>query len=131
MTGRLYVLGLCVAGLVAADARAQTRPPAARVIELSIVARTVKGPDVRSAGRTAGVVRVVQGERVELSWSSDERAILHLHGYNIEVAVEPNGPRSAMTFLARAAGRFPVETHGVGTDKGRHLTLLYVEVTPG
>lgn len=130
MIRRQLLLGLCVAGLSAAAARAQTAPSATRVIELSIVARSVQGPEVRAARRTAGVVRVVQGERIELSWSSDERVVLHLHGYNVEVAVEPNGQRSAMTFLARAAGRFAVETHGVGSDKGRHLTLLYVEVRP-
>jgi hypothetical protein len=71
-------------------------------------------------------VRAVQGDRVELLWSSDRLVTIHLHGYDIETVVEPQG-QGRMTFTAHATGRFPVEIHG-GT--GRHRTLMHVEVHP-
>lgn len=67
-----------------------------------------------------------QGETVELHWSSDRDAILHLHGYGLETRVSPGG-EAVMSFKARAAGRFPVETHDA---EGRHRAVVYVEVHP-
>lgn len=78
-------------------------------------------------GRIAGNVKTVQVQRdeaVELSWSSDRRTDVHLHGYNIEVTVNP-GQTQVMAFWARATGRFPIEAHGA-----RHTVLLYLEVLP-
>jgi len=73
--------------------------------------------------RTIGVAR---GDRVELIWRSDRPVTVHLHGYDIELAVAP-GTAEHMTFTAEATGRFPVEAHG---GPGPHRTLLYVEVYP-
>lgn len=78
-------------------------------------------------GRIADSVKTVQvqqDEVVEFSWSSDRRTGVHLHGYNIEVTVDP-GQTQVMAFRARATGRFPIEAHGVG-----HAVLLYLEVHP-
>ena len=78
-------------------------------------------------GRIAGDVKTVQVQRdeaVELSWSADRRTDVHLHGYNIEVTVNP-GPTQVMAFRARATGRFPIEAHGA-----RHTVLFYLEVHP-
>jgi hypothetical protein len=78
-------------------------------------------------GRIAGNVKTVQVQRdeaVELSWSADRRTDVHLHGYNIEVTVNP-GQTQVMAFWARATGRFPIEAHGA-----RHTVLLYLEVLP-
>ena len=78
-------------------------------------------------GRIAGNVKTVQvrrDEAVELSWSADRRTDVHLHGYNIEVTVNP-GQTQVMAFRARATGRFPIEAHGA-----RHTVLLYLEVHP-
>jgi FtsP/CotA-like multicopper oxidase with cupredoxin domain len=108
---------------------ASSQPVQARSIELAIVGRKVGGTAVIPAGRAAGVVRVTRGETIELVWTSDEPAVLHLHGYDVETRVEP-GTRSSMRFHARATGRFAVETHGIGREKGRHITLVYVEVHP-
>jgi hypothetical protein len=35
-----------------------------------------------------------------------------------------------MRFLARATGRCPIETHGIGADHHLEITLLYLEVHP-
>ncbi len=76
------------------------------------------------------IIKVKQGESVELRWTSDQPVRLHLHGYDVEVAVKPGEP--AVTALtARIAGRFSVEKL---QDKagGHHHggRLLYLEVHP-
>ena len=75
-------------------------------------------------------IKVKQGESVELHWTSDQPVRLHLHGYDIEVAVKPGEP--AVTALkALMAGRFSIEKL---QDKpgGHHHggRLLYLEVHP-
>jgi hypothetical protein len=78
-------------------------------------------------GRVASnmkTVQVQQDETVELRWSADRRTIVHLHGYDIEVTVNP-GAAQVMAFRARASGRFPIESHG-----DRHTVLVYLEVHP-
>lgn len=70
-------------------------------------------------------VRVNEGENVEIKWTTDEAAEMHLHGYDIEVKAEP-GQTVAMKFKAHATGRFPITLHGFG-----HHTLIYLEVYPG
>ena len=80
------------------------------------------------------VVRVVKGDTVELAFTGDEPAELHLHGYDIKLDLKANEP-GKIQFTATIAGRFPLEVHrfGTGTKAGRsHITgpLLYVEVLP-
>jgi FtsP/CotA-like multicopper oxidase with cupredoxin domain len=76
------------------------------------------------------VIRVTMGDRVTLSWTSDEAGSLHLHGYDIEFEVGP-GRTETMTFLASATGRFPITSHGFGGEEGHgHKALLYLEVYP-
>ena len=70
------------------------------------------------------VIRVRRGDPVEIHWSANRRAVLHLHGYDIETVVEAGKPQ-IMSFTARATGRFPIETHGA-----RHSVLIYLEVYP-
>ena len=83
-----------------------------------------------AGGKLAGgnTIRVTQGDRVELQWTGDEAASLHLHGYDIETALEP-GVAAVMAFTAEVAGRFPVETHALG-GHDHEATLLYLEVHP-
>ena len=69
-------------------------------------------------------VQVQQGEAVELRWSTDRRTVVHLHGYDIEITVNP-GQVQVMAFRARVSGRFPIERHD-----DRHTVLLYLEVHP-
>ncbi len=78
------------------------------------------------------VVRVKEGEAVDLYWVTDETVELHLHGYDIEVKAKPGAP-AAMSFKAHATGRFPVTAHGFGDHHGgghSEKTLLYLEVHP-
>ncbi len=80
-------------------------------------------------GRHKVVVR--QGESVQLIWHSDEAVQLHLHGYDIELDVQPDQP-GVMQFNAHATGRYPVTSHGFGASHGagHHQGLLYFEVHP-
>ncbi len=76
------------------------------------------------------VIRVLQGETVELEFTADEPAELHLHGYDKLVAVEPGKP-AMLRIEARIAGRFPLEAHAFGRSGGRsHAPILYLEVYP-
>jgi hypothetical protein len=78
-------------------------------------------------GRIAGnvtTIQVQQDDAVELKWSADRRTTVHLHGYDIEITVNP-GQAQVMAFRARASGRFPIENHG-----DRHTVLVYLEVHP-
>jgi FtsP/CotA-like multicopper oxidase with cupredoxin domain len=75
------------------------------------------------------VLRVQAGDRVEIGIRSDTAMALHLHGYDIEVAMSPGGV-AVMAFDAHATGRFPVVGHDDhGHDHG-HGALFYVEVHP-
>ena len=100
-----------------------------RVIDLRVMGRRLEeGP------RT---IRLVQGERALLRWSTDEGVLLHLHGYDLEVALEP-GVRTAMPFEAHLVGRFPISAHRFGPATGKAAAanhrhepaLLYLEVHP-
>jgi len=78
-------------------------------------------------GRLAGnvkTIRVRRNDAVEITWSADRLTVLHLHGYDIETTVEAGQPQT-MSFLARATGRFPIETHD-----GQDTVVLYLEVHP-
>ncbi len=80
----------------------------------------------------SNVVRVKEGQNVELIWRTDEKVELHLHGYDIEVDVKPDAS-AMMRFKAHATGRFPITAHGFGDHHGSghaEKTLLYLEVHP-
>jgi len=85
--------------------------------------------------RDQRVVRVRQGEAIELRLTSDKPIGLHLHGYDIIVSVKP-GEASTMAFEARIAGRFSVSSIQPGSAKkegGGHQhggRILYLEVYP-
>ncbi len=83
-------------------------------------------------GRVAesrNVIAVKRYDRVEINWRADRRMILHLHGYDIEIAPGPDRPET-MSFVARATGRFPIETHAGEGKAGQHRILIYLEVHP-
>ncbi len=94
-----------------------------RHIELSIQDQHISRDD--------NVIRVLQGDVIELAWTADKAVTLHLHGYDIELSVMPHTP-GIMAFTARATGRFAITQHGsLGhqTDH-EHETLAYLEVYP-
>jgi len=94
-----------------------------RTIDLRVAERRLEnGPKT---------IRLVRGERVTLRWVADEKMTVHVHGYDIALALEP-GIMKAMPIEARVAGRFPVTAHLAPGAGGRHRepTLLYLEVQP-
>ena len=113
---------LAVAGATLAAAQDK------RVVNIEIVDRNAAGDEVEASGGT-GVVRVTQGEQVELRWTSNEATELHLHGYNVRTKVDAKG-EAVMNVDARAAGRFAIESHGFGADHHAEKTLIYLEVLP-
>jgi hypothetical protein len=95
-----------------------------QVFDVRIKQREVVQPDK--------LVRVVEGDTVTLHWQTDESVALHLHGYDISLNVEPDGPVT-MRFEATVSGRFPVTSHGFGGGEGQrhgHDALLYIEIYP-
>ena len=100
---------------------------AAEPIRISIA---IKNRKVDAGQR---LVRISQGDTLELAFSSDEAAELHLHGYDQLVAVEPS-KRALLRVEAKIAGRFSLEAHSFGKSAGRRkhtrVVLLYVEVHP-
>lgn len=112
---------------IVAGCSASREPGAAtsRTVALSIANRALSTPDL-VAGTPAGTIRTVQGERLTLEASSDERVSLHLHGYEKRLEIGPRESAS-LAFDAMATGRFPLEGHYPdGTEK----TLVYLEVHP-
>jgi plastocyanin len=123
-------------GTAEIDATAAAAAPTTARFEVSISNPIATEPDT---------LRVTQGQRVELVWSSDETVTVHVHGYDIEFEVKPGVPHS-LTFSADATGRFPVTVHGFGAAPHEHadehaehahaadsdeMTLVYLEVHPG
>lgn len=99
-----------------------------RVVKIDVIDQAATGADVEVSGGT-GVVRVTQGERIELHWTSNQATELHLHGYNVKTKVAAEG-EAVMSVEARAAGRFAIESHGFGADHHAEKTLIYLEVLP-
>jgi hypothetical protein len=76
------------------------------------------------------IIRVIQGQLVEMVWTTDEAAELHIHGYDIRFGISPDAP-AQVSFTAHATGRFAVTSHGFGGQHGHgHDTLVYIEVYP-
>jgi hypothetical protein len=98
---------------------------AEHVLHLRIAARKVQNaPDA---------IRVMAGDRIELRWTTDEATTVHVHGYDLELRLDPAAERT-LRIEATATGRFPISAHGFGaaTDKRaqREVVLVYLEVHP-
>lgn len=75
-------------------------------------------------------IKVKQGDSVELKWTSDQSIKMHLHGYDMQIAVNPAEP-SVTRINAKIAGRFSVDKlaeKGGGHHHGGKI--LYFEVYP-
>ena len=98
---------------------------AERLIELEIKHRSILN--------NPAALRVKEGQKIRLHWTTDEKVVLHLHGYDIEISVSP-GTTTEMTFEASATGRFPITSHGFGAAQSENhddeYTLTYLEVYP-
>lgn len=69
--------------------------------------RTVEAV-LRGASLAPAEIVVSEGDQVTLRITSDRPARVHLHGYDLEQDVSPDGP-VALTFQATLAGRFEIE----------------------
>jgi len=121
---RILAFVMAITGLSpgsAAEQQTDNQPFSAERIEIRIENRHVVGDNV---------IRLVQDQRVEIIWITDEAAELHMHGYDIRVDISPDAP-AEMSFMAHATGRFPVTSHGFGGEHGHgHETLAYIEIHP-
>ncbi len=88
-----------------------------------------------SVERHFKTIRVTQGDRVVLRWSSDAIWTVHLEGYDISVQVDAERP-SSIEFDALVTGRFPIHAHpnrghgGTASRSQRHGALAHLEVHP-
>jgi len=127
MIVRRALLAGLLAAVPTAVAMVALGQEAARRIAVDLREGRAEGEGIVRPARGAGTLRLRQGERVEILWSVDRPADIHLHGYGVEVRAAAAGDVATMAFTARAAGRFAVEVHDAG---GRHVTVLYLEVHP-
>ena len=98
----------------AIQALAQTDSAAKRHFDLQL-----KDGRIANAFKT---IEVQRGDAVELIWTADRETRIHLHGYDLEMTIQPDKSQ-AMNFAANATGRFPIHD-------GRHKLLIYLEVRP-
>ena len=124
-----HVLWLALLAVFSGVVLAQSDAANPEVILVNIVDGAVQGNKV---------VRVTQGQVIELRWISDKALDIHLHGYDIEKSLKA-GEAKAMSFSAFATGRFPVTLHGAshshgetapGSHGGGEQNLIYLEVYP-
>jgi FtsP/CotA-like multicopper oxidase with cupredoxin domain len=69
-------------------------------------------------GAPAGGVRTIEvhkGDTIRFTVSSDQSDEVHVHGYDLEKPVGPDGP-ARFSFSADADGIFEVELHGSGAQ---------------
>jgi hypothetical protein len=113
-------LGIAGASVLVGRVRAEER-----VLQLRIVGRKVVN--------APATIRVKVRDRIELRWTTDEATTIHVHGYDIELALDP-AAEGRMRFEANATGRYPISAHGFGAGTGkashREVVLLYLEVHP-
>lgn len=126
----VLLLWLGVAGLAVRGHPLSSAAFAAEPLRFSIM---IKNRNVEASHKT---LRVAQGTTVELTFTTDEAAELHLHGYDHMLAVAPAAP-AVLRLDATIAGRFAIEAHRfgggaaeAGTRRYAHVVLFYLEVYP-
>ncbi len=80
--------------------------PAGQRIEVTVAGGQVSGD--------TGRVPVAAGEEVTLVVTSDVADEIHVHGYDLTVALSPSRP-AQLSFAATVPGVFEVELHEAGT----------------
>ena len=80
--------------------------PAGQRVEVTVSGGQVSGD--------TGRVPVAAGEQVTLVVTSDVTDEIHVHGYDLTVAIAPSRP-AQLAFTATVAGVFEVELHEAGT----------------
>jgi hypothetical protein len=124
---RALFLAAVSALILSAGASARIAASVAQAAE--VVHRTI-AIKKRKVDVSQKLVRVSQGDMLELEFTSDEAAELHLHGYDKLLSVEPGKP-ATLSFEANIAGRFSLEAHSFDNARNQsHPALLYLEVYP-
>ena len=72
------------------------------------------------------VLEATQGDQITLAVSVDKASILHLHGYEKLLQVQP-GSDATLSFTAARAGFFPLALHN---SDGSETTLAALQVQP-
>ena len=77
------------------------------------------------------MIRAVRGEKILLRITSDRPGALHLHGYDIELALVAGVPAEVLV-SARTAGRFAAYFHPAGeaSAKRHGPALFHFDVLP-
>jgi hypothetical protein len=86
--------------------------------------------DIKGGKPAGGVqdIKVKKGDKVTIVVSADAHDDIHLHGYDIEKAVEPGKP-ATFRFTANIEGIFEIESH-VAEDAGREPLMGKLTVEP-
>ncbi|MFQ6078737.1 MAG: hypothetical protein ACE5NJ_06350 [Thermodesulfobacteriota bacterium] len=92
---RLQRLGLCLFAIVMSLTGCPGTGSQEKSFTIDIRNRTIEG--------TMDTLRVKQGDRVTLWWTTDEMVTIHLHGYDIQQVVKP-GVATVFAFQAMATG---------------------------
>lgn len=71
--------------------------------------------------------RVQRGDAIVWTIRTQRAGELHLHGYDLDWELQA-GEEMNVSFEGESAGRFPVEFHPEGTDRG--VVVAYLEVHP-
>ena len=111
---------LCLLAAALASTAALAGEAAFQGVEIRVEARKPVG-GVRT-------VRVAQDGTIELRVRADEALELHVHGYDVHLAVEKDAP-ARLSIAAHLVGRFPVTAH-LREAHQREPVLLYLEVHP-
>ena len=125
LAARIALVALAV--LVCAGLWFVLRPAATPVAAVAAPVATEKAFAfvIRDGKRVSGpeAFRVRQGEQVTLRIESDANDELHLHGYDLKLAIRAGEPVT-LQFVASRSGRFGLELHK------HHSELGALEVYP-
>lgn len=120
--GLRLALAACTA-FIACPARAGEPAPVA--FTLNITDGKVPAP--------MRTLKVIKGDQVRITVTSNRAGTLHLHGYRLEAVLAPGTPAD-FAFRAHATGRYPLEWHGPGNTAasgGHHgPPMAALEVRP-
>lgn len=108
------------------DSGSAAGPAAHRSFELSI------GPPDPAAGFPS--FTAMQGDTITLAIRSDRPGEVNVHGYEKRVAIGP-GEESALSFVVKDAGVFPVHLHELAGPDAHHGDIMHrhlatIEVQP-
>ncbi len=95
------IISIAVALTALLTAACEDREPQNVAFDMELLGGELSGDSLLS---------VNQDDTVTLNWTSDVPVLVHLHGYDIELAVAP-GATEPMRFTADATGRFNITIH--------------------